>query len=145
MNRVRIDEDRLRDIFTEAADEGLRLAWEGLIASHENGTRLWLAPAGPDQAIALVHNRLMAKALESLPEDTVDRAEPAIYWSLQEVLEWMVYGRSDVAQMNDAPPITWSPSRAWRADAVVERRLDLLRSELAEFGVDVVSASRVED
>lgn len=137
MSRATIDETELRRLFVQAADQGYRIAL-GRLAPGEPRVRVALSS---EEEIALTHRHLVAKALELASPELAERVEPPLYWSLQELIEWMVYG--DSRPNGDAtPPLTWAPWeewKTWRRDNVVEARLELLREELAEIGVLVTT------
>ena len=136
MDRMQIDGARIREVLVEAADEGLRIALDG--------GRSTVARSDPQELIALSHRHLLRKAMACVPVAACEAAEAPLSWSLEEVMEWVVFGSLERAP--SAPPLTWSPpeANAWprAVDDLADSRFDLLREELAEAGITMTATRR---
>lgn len=135
MNDHRIDGEKLVKVLTEAADAGYRLALSATSgAEKRTGTH-----DDMERQVDLIHRFYVRQALELVPSSCADLVEPPIYWSIQEMLEWLVWGRDEGGSCSNPPPLTWRPFQIPMndSDSLVRSRLELLRAELADEGFEV--------
>jgi hypothetical protein len=103
-----------------------------------------------EEELAWIAARVTERGWDLLPAGATDARAP-IAWAVQEVIEWAEHVTRYQALGDDGcrVPLTWLPRGAHplgTADVVaaVEERAALLCEELAEYGVAVATAPRVE-